>query len=60
LVQLGYADGPNLDTVEYGVNIYLRSVERHPAAGTRLPRSAVRTVVLNGRVDDPGVTEQRR
>src|SRR5262249_58331042 len=39
--------------VEYGANIYLRSVERLPAAGTRLPRSAVRTVVLNGRVDDP-------
>src|SRR5262249_28682730 len=38
--------------VEYGANIYLRSVERLPA-GTRLPRSAVRTVVLNGRVDDP-------
>lgn len=46
--------------VEYGANIYLRSVEGHPAAGTRLPHNAVRAVVLSGRVDAPRVTEQRR
>jgi hypothetical protein len=34
--------------VEYGANIYVRAVEGHPTAGTRLPRSAVQAVVLNG------------
>jgi predicted RND superfamily exporter protein len=34
--------------VEYGANIYVRSIDGHPTAGTRLPRSAVQAVILNG------------
>jgi uncharacterized protein len=34
--------------VEYAANIYVRAVEGSPPAAMRLPRSAVRAVILNG------------